>query len=94
MATSAETQGKHEAFHQERPGEEDDNGPEDSAGPRKQRTNAGAATAGKKKKKGLKKRGTGAEPSLKWRALGLSPDDITIPSVQRNTRTGNIKVRY
>jgi hypothetical protein len=59
---------------------------EESASPRKQQDSKRAGT--KKKKRTKKSKQSSHEPSLKWRTLGLNPDDIEIPTMQRNVRTG------
>jgi hypothetical protein len=91
-AAGGEMTGIHDS-HAEKAVDEDDRDLEDSASPRKQQD--GKRTAGAKKKKRTKKSGkqSSHEPSLKWRTLGLTAEDIEIPTMQRNVRTGKAQAQ-
>jgi hypothetical protein len=83
--------GIHDSHAEKAVDDDDRDNNDDSASPRKQQE---AKRAGAKKKKRTKKSKQNAhEPSLKWRTLGLNPDDIEIPTMQRNVRTGKTQAQ-
>jgi hypothetical protein len=90
-AAGGEMTGIHDSHAEKAVDDDDRDNNEDSASPRKQQDSKRAGA--KKKKRTKKSKQSAHEPSLKWRTLGLNPDDIEIPTMQRNIRTGKAQAQ-